>query len=427
MIYILKRLEKYNFPRHLEAEFASWVAKHDVISQKPMGLVFTGFTAFWVFILCPYISPAEAFSTPLNIIHSILFMTQMFWVFGDFSPWLIKHRQLLFTFGNLVVTCCYILIFNFLDPKFANFSMLVCGISFVLQALILSGCRKRNQLAFCLGGAAIYAFGSTRLPLSPGLQMPALVQLGFWVYIALLALIIGFLREYSLRESFMLNRQISQEKETSRKLLVNILPEKIIEKYSHANTMISEFHENATVLFADIVGFTELSRNLPTPEVLNILNTIFSAFDDICVKLKAEKIKTIGDAYMAASGLPLTQTEHATLMVGVALEMQAYLEAFRDNRGLNISMRVGINSGPVIAGVIGKTKICYDIWGDTVNIASRLESAATVGKILISETTMTALPKCFDWEGQQTINLKGIGDIHCGHLIERRKTNRLGA
>jgi class 3 adenylate cyclase len=185
--------------------------------------------------------------------------------------------------------------------------------------------------------------------------------------------------------------EVERERDRATMLLYNILPKTIAERLQSGEENIANHFENVTVLFADIVGFTQLSASRPAWDIVSLLNRIFSAFDIFSEQYNLEKIKTIGDAYMIVGGLPEARDDHAEAVARMALEMLATVELLSKTMGAPISLRIGIHSGAVVAGVIGKKKFAYDLWGDTVNTASRMESHGEAGKIHVSEEVYRAL------------------------------------
>jgi class 3 adenylate cyclase len=196
-----------------------------------------------------------------------------------------------------------------------------------------------------------------------------------------------------------------------------MLPEKIAKKLKHSRASMADGFEEVSVLFADIVGFTELSCNMSPVQLVGLLNRIFSMFDNLCDQYKLEKIKTIGDAYMVVSGLPEPRADHAAAIANMALDMQKAISQVKSREGIQISMRIGINSGPVIAGVIGTKKFIYDLWGDTVNVASRMESLGTPKSILVTEGTYLRLRDQFNFEQRGLIPVKGKGEMMTYWLV----------
>ena len=201
------------------------------------------------------------------------------------------------------------------------------------------------------------------------------------------------------------------EKEKSEHLLLNILPGTIAGRLKAGEKTIANGHQIVSVLFADLCGFTKLSRKTSPADLVSMLNEIFTTFDDIVKNHGVEKIKTIGDCYMLVGGLPNPRDDHAHAVADTALEMVQALERINKNRDIDLAMRIGIHSGPVVAGVIGKIKFTYDIWGDTVNVASRMESSGLPGKIHISEQTMAELNSQFNLEERVMVECKGLGQV----------------
>lgn len=199
------------------------------------------------------------------------------------------------------------------------------------------------------------------------------------------------------------------EKEKSERLLMNVLPESIANRLKHDNGAIAENFEEVSILFADIVGFTSLSAQMQPIELVNLLNRLFSEFDQLVEQCQLEKIKTVGDAYMVAAGLPIARKDHAEAIAQLALDMQTTVQKFTTDAGQPLQLRIGINSGAVVAGVIGTKRFIYDLWGDTVNIASRMESQGEAGKIQVSEATYMRLRDRYRFTSRGNITIKGWG------------------
>jgi class 3 adenylate cyclase len=204
---------------------------------------------------------------------------------------------------------------------------------------------------------------------------------------------------------------VELEKEKSEKLLLNILPGAIAGRLKSGEKTIANGHETVSVMFADLCGFTALSRKTNPANLVEMLNSIFTAFDLIVEKHGVEKIKTIGDCYMMVGGLPTHRDDHAQVVADAALEMVEALEHLNQVNGTDLKMRVGIHTGPVVAGVIGKIKFTYDLWGDTVNVASRMESSGLPGMVHLSEQTQEALKGKFLLEERGFVECKGLGQV----------------
>ncbi|WP_448562881.1 adenylate/guanylate cyclase domain-containing protein [Trichothermofontia sp.] len=217
--------------------------------------------------------------------------------------------------------------------------------------------------------------------------------------------------------------ELRKEKERSEKLLLNILPAEIVERLKQADASPAEHFEEATILFADIVGFTNLATKLEPMQLVDGLNQIFSAFDQLTEKYNLEKIKTIGDAYMVVGGLPTPRPDHAFAIADMALDMQAHMRNLDSILGDSLQLRIGINTGPVIAGVIGIKKFIYDLWGDAVNIASRMESQGKPGHIQVTEATYMCLRDRYILEPRGSVPIKGRGEMMTYWLLGRRCPN----
>jgi adenylate cyclase len=223
-------------------------------------------------------------------------------------------------------------------------------------------------------------------------------------------------------------QQIQAEQARSERLLLNILPQPIAERLKHSNKPIAEQFDDVSVLFADIVGFTRLAMRITPAELVGMLNEVFSLFDDLAECYGLEKIKTIGDSYMAAGGLPKPRPHHAAAVADMALDMQRAIAHFSARRnpdgwkgGDELKIRVGISSGPAIAGVIGTKKFIYDLWGDTVNTASRMESHGLPGQIQVCAATYARLRDRYLFEERGEVQVKGKGAMATYLLMGRRE------
>jgi adenylate cyclase len=215
-------------------------------------------------------------------------------------------------------------------------------------------------------------------------------------------------------------QRIELERQRHETLLRNILPGQIVTRLNNGEVVIADRIEQATILFADLVGFTAVAARV-TPSVLVAnLNRIFSTFDDLCRQSGIEKIKTSGDAYMAAAGLPVPRPDHAEAIADFALAMLDTLEALNPTMDVPFEIRVGIHTGPVVAGVIGSYRFLYDVWGDSVNLASRLESHSLPGRIHVSPQVSRLLTSRYELEPRGRINLRGIGRIRTSFLTGRK-------
>ena len=216
------------------------------------------------------------------------------------------------------------------------------------------------------------------------------------------------------------HRQIVIEQERSEKLLLNILPGPIADRLKNSDKTIADGFADVTVMFADIVNFTQVAANMSPSQVFAMLNRIFSAFDELAEQYGLEKIKTIGDAYMVAGGLNEDIDDYSAAIADLAIAMRDLLRRDFSVNASHLEVRIGIGTGPIVAGVLGKKKFIYDLWGDTVNIASRITAEGVPGMIQCDTTTYHRLARNFDFHEPQTIYLKGKGDMTVYRLVGRK-------
>jgi adenylate cyclase len=260
------------------------------------------------------------------------------------------------------------------------------------------------------------AFGD----LSDAESLQSFLAANFFIVAAqVLGLVSAYRLEFSARRDFLLTRALQEEQRQTDALLLNILPQEIASLLKQERRTVAASYDNSNVLFADIVGFTPMTENLPPEELVALLNEVFSYFDGLAAKYRVEKIKTIGDCYMVAAGVPVERPDHAQVLARLALEAQAYLSK-NEFSGRRLSMRMGINSGPVVAGVIGRSKFSYDLWGDTVNTASRMEAQGVHACIQITRETYALLRDEFVCEYGGQVAVKGKGEMDVWHVVAMR-------
>jgi adenylate cyclase len=248
-----------------------------------------------------------------------------------------------------------------------------------------------------------------------------------WFQTAMLALnvVVGGAVVFTLLAVFAQQRQealaaLRIEQQKAEDLLLNILPRSIAERLKADTSTIADQFDAATILFADVVDFTPLSELLPPGEVVGILDHLFTHFDVLADAHGLEKIKTIGDCYMVAAGVPAPRPDHARAVALMALDMREAMRSSDEVGHLGLELRIGINSGPVVAGVIGRKRFLYDLWGDAVNTASRMESQGAPGQIQVTRATYELLRDEFALEHRGTVDVKGKGELETWYLIQRR-------
>ncbi|MEG4145618.1 adenylate/guanylate cyclase domain-containing protein [Microcoleus sp. Pol12B5] len=226
-------------------------------------------------------------------------------------------------------------------------------------------------------------------------------------------------REQAEMETRLLLEKTKSQKEKIEELLLNILPKPIADRLQEGQSIIADSFSEVSILFADLVGFTNFASQKSAAETVKVLNQIFSLFDELSLRHGLEKIKTMGDAYMVVGGLPDPQENHAFAIAQMALDMQAAVASFNVQNNHNFSLRIGINIGGVVAGVIGLTKFSYDLWGDTVNVAQRMESSGIPGEIQVTAAVYDRLKDKFLFKKRGAVEIKGKGEMIVYLLVGR--------
>ncbi len=294
------------------------------------------------------------------------------------------------------------------DSGFQYYLLTIIGVVFFLppgRTALKFGMVAGAGLAFCL----LLHYSRSTAPVY-AVAPDVLAVLHYSNLVAVFGLLGLFGYHYS-RAAAVSEAQLLAEHRRSHGLLLNILPASIVERLGGAPQVVADGIDAATILFADIVGFTPLASEMSASALVAMLNDLFSELDDLAGTHGLEKIKTIGDAYMVAAGVPEPRADHARAIAGFALDMRAHIESWAARHGRRLSMRVGIHSGPVVAGVIGKRKFSYDLWGDSVNTAARMESHGVPGEIQVSAETHALLQGEFDFDARGPIDIKGKGPM----------------
>lgn len=288
------------------------------------------------------------------------------------------------------------------------------GITLLVTACLYMLARLPFRLACLSGIGMLLVFSFLVLPVMEtdfrtliiGLLLVAVMHL-----FGIVSLIQG---EQVSRKAFLLQKLLAAEQAKTEELLLNVLPRSIAERLKASAEIIADSHDDASVLFADIVDFTPFSAGRPAAEVVRHLNDMFSRFDEMVAKHGLEKIKTIGDAYMVAGGIPTPTDDHLAKMAALALDIRSVANE------LGAEVRIGLHSGPLVAGVIGSKKLLYDLWGDTVNTASRMESHGEPGMIQVTAHAAQRLSADFTFSSRGVVELKGIGHVETFELVARR-------
>jgi class 3 adenylate cyclase len=323
------------------------------------------------------------------------------------------RRYRLFRISQLSMTLVFPFLLQWSLGGFGN-SSVVCLWAFTspLGALLFVGARDAigwfvGFITLVAASAVIDPWLASRAPDVPG---------GVVVTFFALNLLGVATTAYALLQYFV--RQREREHARSERLLLNVLPEQVAARLKHQHGTVADAYLDVSVLFADIVGFTPLSDRLSATDLVALLDRVFARWDALAAQHGVEKIKTIGDAYMVAAGVPSPRADHADAIALLALEMGTALE--HAGTGLPLQVRIGIDSGPVVAGVIGRAKFSYDLWGDTVNTASRMESHADPGTIQVTERVHERLSHRFELRPRGKTEIKGKGPMTTYVLVGRR-------
>jgi len=339
------------------------------------------------------------------------------------------HRYALFRRSQLVMSLVFPFVLQWSLGGFTNASAIsLWGVTSPLGALLFVGASSSIPwFASFVALVGVSAWVDGALAASAPL-IPRVIVITFFalnivgVATTAYALLQYFVRarEAVLDRLARAHRELEREQAKSERLLLNVLPAQVAARLKNDHGVIADHYPAVTVLFADIVGFTPLSAALTPPTLVALLDRIFARWDALARELGIEKIKTIGDAYMAAAGVPVPRADHADAIAAMALAMSAELDRVSAGIAQGLQVRIGIDTGPVVAGVIGQSKFAYDLWGETVTTASRMESHAAPGTIHVSERAYEALRDRFDLHPRGVVDVKGLGPMRTYVLTGRR-------
>jgi guanylate cyclase len=290
-----------------------------------------------------------------------------------------------------------------------------------LGALLFEGVRRATPWFIAFVGATVVS-GVLEPHLHGEGHVPTSIVVTFFVLNLLgVSTTVFLLLRYSMGERERVLSALRVEQDRSERLLLNVLPATIARRLKEAPGAIADAFDAVTVLFADIVGFTAFAQSQPPGEVVAVLNRLFSRFDELADEHGLEKIKTIGDAYLVVAGLPVPRPDHLAAIAEMALDMCDAVECFRAETSIELAIRVGIDSGPVVAGVIGHRKFSYDVWGDTVNMASRMEAHGVPGCIQVTHHVKERLCDRYEFRERGPVEVKGKGPTTTYLLTGRRR------
>lgn len=324
-----------------------------------------------------------------------------------------------FTFTQLVMLLVMPFFMQWAIGGFeASSGVAIWAILSPVGALMILGTRQSTPWFLLFVGLAFLSWKMNHYFAGNAMPIPANVKDTFFLMniTGTASILYGVLRYFQgQKERVMLSLEIEQAR--SEKLLLNILPAPIAERLKANDMRIADHYDSVTVMFADLINFTQMSERMPPTQLVDLLSQVFLRFDQLAEKYQVEKIKTIGDAYMVVSGAPVVCSDHARRIAAMALDMQVELKEVAATMGLNLSMRIGIHSGAVVAGVIGSSKFSYDLWGDTVNMASRMEQTSIAGGIQVTQETHQLLGGVYQFSPRKGVEVKGKGTVDTFMLI----------
>ena len=360
----------------------------------------------WGFI---YIAFGEYLAGAIPLFYSIL-------SFLSIISFAFTRRYRFFRFSQLLLSLLLPFFLMVALGGFDNSSAVVLwSLSSPLGAMVFA--ERRQAIGWFLAFLALVILGAIIEPFIQEVSsLPTLMRTIFYVMnIGCTSTVVFVLLQYFVSQKDSTLKLLHVEQAKSEHLLLNILPKEIADILKNESRTIADEYDGVSVLFADIVSFTPMSALMTPVELVELLNDVFSYFDMLVENYQLEKIKTIGDCYMVAAGIPQLRPDHAHILTQMAIEARDYF-AQHPFRGRHLAFRIGINSGCVVAGVIGHMKFAYDLWGDAVNTASRMESHGIGGKIQITRATYELIKNDFICEPRGVINVKGIGEMEVWHV-----------
>jgi adenylate cyclase len=419
--HLLGYRNRLRFPPELEADYRSdYIRKAEALIRPNLFVLNAINTNVALGLLDLWALPQSWRATwPIHAVMFGVMLALALLAARSHTPrWILRLRGL-----SAVAICCgFVAVLAVSRLTEIGFDLYFISLIILMVAIPLMGLPLRyiavvsSTSCLAYAGVAVVAQHMLASPTGTNLLITQLLVLGEALFASLMG---GYFTERGQRRDFLQGRVIEHERAKSEGLLLNILPAAVASRLERGEA-VADFYPAASVLFADIVNFTPMSAQMTPAEVVALLNEVFSYMDTLADKYGVEKIKTIGDCYMVAAGVPLTRPDHAQTLARLALELQAHVHecVFLGNR--HLALRIGINSGPLIAGITGQKKFSYDLWGDTVNTASRMETSGTSGAVQITRPTYELIRDSFICEGQGMIDVKGKGEMEVWHVTGAR-------
>ncbi|MFL9610099.1 adenylate/guanylate cyclase domain-containing protein [Methylobacillus sp. Pita2] len=361
---------------------------------------------FWIFTLS---SLGEGYAVMAAVPYIYIIIS-----YGSLLVFYHFKRFDAFTFTQLVMLLVMPFFMQWIIGGFqASSGVAFWAILSPVGALMILGTKQSTPWFVLFGLLVILSWHLNPLFSVHALPIPSDIRDAFFaINMAGVSAILYIVMRYFQSQKAKVLEALAVEKARSEQLLRSILPESVAQRlHESQGTRIADSHDEVTILFADIVNFTQISAGMAPTEVVDMLNHVFSRFDQLAARYGVEKIKTIGDAYMVIAGAPNARADHAEVMANMALAMPALLQEVSTEIGRPLAMRIGINSGAVVAGIIGNTRFSYDLWGDAVNIASRMEHTGLPNEIQVSAATYELLKQDYLLEPRHGVDVKGKGKV----------------
>jgi guanylate cyclase len=369
---------------------------------------------FWIFTLS---SLGEGYAVIAAVPYVYLIISYL----SLFLFYRLKRYEY-FTFTQLVMLLVMPFVMQWVIGGFAASSgVAIWAILSPVGALMILGTRQSTPWFLLFVGLAFISWKLNHYFAGNAMPIPTTVKDAFFLMniTGTASILYGVLRYFQAqKERVMISLELEQAR--SEKLLLNILPAAIAERLKANDMRIADHYDSVTVMFADLVNFTQISEKMPALQLIDLLSQVFLKFDQLAEKYQVEKIKTIGDAYMVVSGAPVMCADHVNRIAEMAFDMHLALKEVAAKTGIDLNMRIGIHTGPVVAGVIGSTKFSYDLWGDTVNLASRMENICKPNSIQVTRETQELLKDIYVFSEKASIDVKGKGLVETYVLLARQ-------
>ena len=369
---------------------------------------------FWIFTL-------SGLGEGYDIIAAVPYLYLVISYVSLFLFYRLKRYEY-FTFTQLVMLLLMPFVMQWAIGGFAASSgVAIWAILSPVGALMILGTRQSTPWFLLFIGLAFISWKLNHYFAGNAMPIPTNVKDAFFLMniTGTASILYGVLRYFQAQKERVM-QSLELEQARSEKLLLNILPAPIAERLKANDMRIADHYDSVTVMFADLVNFTQISEKMPALQLIDLLSQVFLRFDQLAEKYQVEKIKTIGDAYMVVSGAPVVCADHVSRITEMAFDMHVALKEVATKTGINLNMRIGIHTGSVVAGVIGSTKFSYDLWGDTVNLASRMESVCKVNSIQVTREVYEVLKDTYVFSEMTSVDIKGKGLIETCALLERK-------